>query len=181
MKTIYKPQQIVSPFQNHPVRAEINKNLGTYELTATFQEDTHTLQTLKGIPGVIAFLCILKHGNQVLSEGRGMAVLNKINKYFERGISAAKGASLLDAVAKAMKILDFLPIGLKSPEKVEIGDAYKSNAFDAEEPATNKQKSYLRELIHINVEDEREREMRISELEELTKSEASTAIAEYAR
>lgn len=42
--------------------------------------------------------------------------------------------------------------------------------------ATDRQKSYLRELLSLAIEDEREREVKISQIDEMTKSEASAAI-----
>ena len=118
MKTIYEPKYI-SPFQimerkmlntqskGHPVAEEVQKSVGTYELSATFEEDSQTLQTLKHVPGLIAFICTLKKGTQIIGQGRGMAVLNKVNRFIERTVRAAFNASLVDAVVRS-KLLDAL-------------------------------------------------------------------------
>ena len=45
--------------------------------------------------------------------------------------------------------------------------------------ATTRQVDYLKQLIQINLEDP-EREQRLAEVDELTKTEASQAIAEFA-
>ena len=49
------------------------------------------------------------------------------------------------------------------------------------QPATEKQQSYLRELILLNVEDDTERQNMINQLSELTKREASEQIQVLAR
>lgn len=186
MNTAYKPQ--ISPFQavgrkaiispqykNNSVEDAIRKNLGSYSLTATFEEDTRTLQTLKNIPGVVAFLCTLKNGSQVLSEGRGMALVNKMNKFFERSIGVAKGSALLDAVAKSTKILDVLHFSQNQQDKVEIGDAYKATVIE-DEKMSDRQREYLSQLISLNIEDSDERERWMSQMETMSKFDASEAI-----
>src|SRR3989344_9499230 len=95
MKTTTYKNRIPSPFQvaqkrtfekKDPLRAEIAKNIGTFNLTAIVEEDTQTLSSFKHIPGFIGFLCTLKKGNEVIGIGRGSAILNRMNKFVERGI-----------------------------------------------------------------------------------------------
>ncbi|MEK7606273.1 MAG: hypothetical protein AAB458_01615 [Patescibacteria group bacterium] len=187
MNTTYKPR-IPSPFQvtrkpyyqkempQDTVRGEITKLLGTYQFSATFEEDTQTAATLKHIPGIIAFVCTIKKGDQVIGQGRGTSVINQNNRFIVRTIGYAFNASIVDAIVRSTKILDiFRPDakphswgGADTPEDSFVG-------------ITDKQKSYLTELIQSNVADEDEREGWLSQLSELTKDEASQAIQRFAK
>ena len=55
-------------------------------------------------------------------------------------------------------------------------DRYDSSGGDG---ITDKQKSYLLQLIQSNVADEDDREQQISQLDELTRDEASEAIQSF--
>lgn len=188
MKTAYKP--IPSPYQamrkrsfntqdnKHPVRTEIQKFLGSYQLGVEFQEDQETLTRFKHIPGVIALLCTLRKDGQVIGLGRGVAVVNRINRIVERTTSMAINGAFMSACNNATKVLDSLRL---EPPIKELGQAYSAKEEPASDLATDKQKNYLRELILLNVEDSREQEQRIMQLDELTRSEASTLIQAYAK
>ncbi|MDO8571658.1 MAG: hypothetical protein Q7R79_03180, partial [bacterium] len=69
--------------EDHPVRKEIQKVVGKYEMTAEVVEDKETLATLSR-PGIIAFLCTIKREGQIVGIGRGSAVLNQMNKFIAR-------------------------------------------------------------------------------------------------
>ena len=68
MKTAYKPS-IISPYQTmqkktfdtrdkkHPAREEIERCVGTYNLTAVIEEDIQTQAIMRHVPGLISFLC----------------------------------------------------------------------------------------------------------------------------
>lgn len=181
MKTeYYKPQ--VSPLQilrrtpdirdeNHPAQEFIRQNLGTYSLTATFLPDEHTLQTLN-IPGLAAFLCVLKCGNQILAEGRSMALLGKMNKFYEKSLIIAKNQSLLDAVAKGSRVLEVLPLDTDPQQntKVFFPDVYKER--EANNGITEKQKSYLLQLLRSSDASEEE----LEQVNGLSKDEAADKI-----
>ncbi|MFZ2522744.1 MAG: hypothetical protein WAX44_02780 [Minisyncoccia bacterium] len=188
MKTLYKPTHIVSPFQvakkkgydvqdkNHPVQDEIRKIIGTYDLSATFEEDTQTLEMFRHIPGLVAFSCTLKHGAEVIGYGRGTAVLSRMNRFVERAIRTAFNGSLVDAVVKSTKMLDALRL---EPGKERT--SYITEEIYENEPITDRQKSYLLELVFQNIEDEDERNRWSSQIDEMTKSEASNAIQVFAK
>lgn len=177
----YKPQ--VSPYQfqrkmpniqneNHPVQEFIKQNLGTYTLTATFMPDEHTLQTLK-IPGMAAFLCVLKCGDQILAEGRSMTVISEMNKFYERSLMYAKNQALLDSVAKGSKVLEMLPLVETKPKqdiKAVFPNIYKER--DSSGGITEKQKNYLLQLLRDNEAGEEE----IEEVYTLSKEEAAEKI-----
>jgi|SRR3989344_3930994 len=192
MNTTYKPR-IASPYQapkkdpyditakNHPVRQEVQKCIGKYDLTAIFEEDVRTVDTLR-IPGLIAFTCTIKNGDKVMGIGRGNAVISKVNKYVERTVHTAFNYSLIDAISKTTRIFDALYVNQNSqPQEKEVvlADAYKTRDSYGVEPITEKQKTYLLELIHTNIRNEDERILRESQIDEFTKEEASRAIQSF--
>ena len=119
-------------------------------------------------------MATLKLGDSVLSIGRGTAVLNRMNKFVERGVRYAFNASLIDAVVRSSKTLDALY--LKTIDQKDTGTQIEKLY---ENKISDNQKSYLRQLININVVDERERNRWESEIEDMTKDEASTAIQSF--
>ncbi|MDO8496239.1 MAG: hypothetical protein Q7S43_02180 [bacterium] len=192
--TTYKPRpSIVSPFQRmrqktddvfnvrdnkqHPVRAEIAKCVGTINLTATIEEDSQTLSLFKHVPGLIAFTCHLKRGDDIIGVGRGASVLNKVNKYVEKSVHFAVNASLIDSVVRATKILDMLRLGAE-PTVADnvVADEHKSR--DEGVGITPKQQNYLLELIQ-NISDEDERARWESQIGGFTREDASEAIQSF--
>lgn len=192
----YKPR-IASPYQQitrnhpfdisspkHPVRAEITKHVGKYNLTATFKEDTATTSMFKHIPGLVAFVCTIEHNGDVVGIGRSNAVISETSKYFDRIIQGAWGYSLIDAVSKMTRTVDTLRTSPNKPlydyeKEAMIDDAYKVKDSQGVEMITDKQKSYLLELIHTNITREDERTKRSSQIAEFTKEEASRAIQSF--
>lgn len=154
----------------HPAREAIEASLGHHTLTAVVEEDLQTLAAMKHVEGLVAFLCTLVKDGKVISQGRGSVVLGPNNRFIQRAIGSAFNSALADAAIRATKVLDTFrgkPVG--------EGEGYE------EEKATDKQREYLRQLIHTNIEDEEERERWESQLSELTKSEASKAIENFKR
>jgi hypothetical protein len=196
--TTYRPRNIRSPFQParqvqlkasnyqemnrpvHPVTEEINKVLGSYALTAVIREDTATLATMKHIGGMIAFICSLSRDGKVISEGRGATVLGPNNKWLSRAVESAFNSALSDAVMRSTKVLGtFLS---PSGSAVSLEAAYSEmEAQKNSEPSTEKQRNYLYQLITQNVDDEEEREQRLSQIDELSKQEACCMIEELKR
>ena len=177
-----KMQNKASDFQNpkNPVYQEIAKNVGTFDFTATIQQDTQTLERFKNIPGLVAFLCLLKRDGQTVGEGRGAAVLNQANRFIERTIRYAFNASLIDAVVRSVKSLDTLHIVQTQPKDMSapIEELYQEKE-QADEQITDKQRSYLTELVHLNVGNEEDRRKWESSLNDFSKAEASDAIAKF--
>lgn len=181
---------VVSPFQmlrkqafapqskkKDPVRAEIEKCLGSFDISVTFQEDEETLRTFKRVPGHVAFLCTLKKGEEVIGVGRGSAVLNRMNRFIERTVRVALNGSFIDSTVRASKMLDALHFG--SGAEQNTGEQGGGNGQS--DGITEKQEKYLRELIQQNVEDEKAREEYILQIPELTKGEASSLIQGFAK
>lgn len=192
----YKPR-IASPYQvakkhpfdisakNHPVRVQIMKIVGQYSLTATFKEDTETTSMFKHIPGLIAFVCTLEHGGRVVGIGRSSAVISESSKYFERVIQTAWNYSLIDSVSKMTRTIDTLQTAPSKPaydypKEAMLNDAIKTrDSYREEEMATEKQKSFLLQLIHTNITNKDELALRSSQVDEFTRSEASHAIQAF--
>ncbi len=196
--TTYRPRNIRSPFQPtrqvqrkphvpqevdrlvHPVREEIDKVIGSYQLEAEVKEDTETLSTMREVGGMIAILCILKRQGKIISIGRGATVLGPNNKWLTRAVESAFNSALSDAVIRSTKVLGtFLS---PSGSAVSLEAAYSAmEAQKNSEPSTEKQRNYLYQLITQNVDDEEEREQRLSQIDELSKPEACRLIEEYKR
>ena len=148
---------ILSPFQTRerdPIREELLKNIGEFSLSITVEEDEETALLFKHIPGFVAYRTIVKKDNHIIGIGTGSAVLNRLNKFIERTIRFAYTSSLIDAMVKSTKILDALYI-TPDRQKQEV------------EPATDKQKSYLKKLLGPKAG---------TEIEKLTKDQASEKI-----
>ena len=167
--------------EEHPAREMIQKLTGSYTLTAIVEEDKATLNTMKHVDGLISFLCTLSKEGRVISQGRGSSVLSPNNRFVTRSINLAFNSSLADAVIRA-KVLDtFRTNAEELGASVALGEAYRAPQGEESQPATDKQKAYLRQLLSLNVEDGGEREKLEAQVDELTKDEASHAIKAYAR
>jgi hypothetical protein len=188
MNTTYKtrvpsPFQVKKPYRpanvsdSDTVREEINKLIGTYQFSATFEVDTQTASTLKHIDGLIAFLCTIKKGEKIIGQGRGTAVINQSNRFIVRTINFAFNSALIDAIVRSTKILDaFRPDAVQHPWS-SVPDKTVSDGADT---ATPKQIEYLRQLINVNFSED-DRENMEAQLSELTRSEASDMIKSFQR
>ncbi|KKS05152.1 MAG: hypothetical protein UU58_C0001G0012 [Candidatus Nomurabacteria bacterium GW2011_GWA2_41_25] len=181
MNQNYKPY-ISSPYQiqkkvnvqekKSPIQEEVEKNIGTFNLTVQVAEDKNTISEFPHIENFIAFIATIKKGSEILGIGRGSAVLNRLNKWVSRGVRYAYCQSITDAIIRSVKTLDALYIQTTEPKdsSISVGEI---------EYATDKQKSYLRELINANVIDESKRKYWESQVNQLTKEEASQKIQTF--
>lgn len=192
MKTTYKPG-VSSPFQamqkktfdiqdkKHPIREEIARCVGAYNLTAVVEEDFQTQTTMKHIPGLISFLCTLLKDGKVIAQGYGSSVLSSSNKFLRRAVSSAFNSALADATIRATKVLDTFRNPDDSSVSEALNDAYEAKNRNEFVPITEKQKSYLFELIQTNIDDEEERRKWESQIDQLSRNEASEAIQNFKR
>ena len=196
MQTQYRGHAVRSPFQpNHmkrsqekvtntqdegnPIRLMLNKLCQTkYNLCATFSPDIGVMSALNKTPGLIAVKCELSLDGRAIGLGHGSTAISRLNKGLDRALYSCLNGSLMSAINSACKSLDV--IRLEGTQE-QIGEAYKSGQGEESQPATDKQKSYLRELILVNCEDDTDRQERINALSELTKEEASQQIQMMAR
>ena len=185
---------IPSPFQSHqnnssaidiqdkrsPVRKEILKTVGSYTFTADVQEDIQAISLLNR-KGLVAFVVTLKRDNEVLSQGRAIAIINRWNRYFEKVIKSTASAALVDAVVKSTRAdtLDTeVPAQDKVTSEIAIGEVYQSAEKDGFSPASEKQCQYLTQLVKVSC-DEETREKWLSQIGEMSKEEAGQAIAQF--
>jgi hypothetical protein len=155
--------------ESHPIRQEVRKLCGTYNLSATFSEDTGTLSTLK-TPGLIAVQCILSKDGRPVGIGHGSSIISRINSGIERSIFSCINGSLMSAANSACS-LDIL----------RLENVYESAGIERDDSITDRQKSYLLELVHTNLTDEEEKSRWESQVDGLTKGEASEAIKSLRR
>ena len=196
MQTQYKNRAVRSPFQPHPVKQEQEKVLNMndeqnpvrqilaklcqtqYALSATFSPDTGIMSVLK-TPGLIAVKCELSlQGKGLVGIGHGSTAISKLNKGLDRALYSCLNGALMSAINSACKSLDVIRL---EGGQGQLGEAYKAVRGEETQPATDKQKSYLRELILLNAEDDTDRQQRINQISELTKEEASQQIQMLAR
>ena len=185
----YKPR-IISPYQmkekafdvrnnkKHPIHEEIGKVIGSFNLNITISEDSETLALFKNLNGLIAFRCELKRGNDIIGIGRGASVLSHSNRYLTKSVHIAANSSLIDAVVRATKVLDLLTGVESTVAGNAVVDTHKLRE-GGDEGITQKQQSYLLELIQQNISDEDERSQWESRVGGLTREEASDAIQSF--
>ena len=157
----------------HPIREEIDKLLGVYEITATFEEDAQT-STIFNHPGLIAYLCTLKLGGRVIGQGRGMSVLSQSNRYITSSVKFAFSSALTDACVRAGKFPNAFASGDTEPvPSFGMGsDSYSAATYQA----SDAQKKFLKQLIDSKVDDEDEKNQMLSNLDTMSKQDASELI-----
>jgi hypothetical protein len=154
MNTNYK-NSVPSPYKRqerpNPIQEEIAKNVNSFNLIVTTEQDLETMELFKNIPGFVAFKTTLKKGTQLLSIGYGSAVLNRLNKFVERTVLFAKNASLIDAMVRSTKILDALSIMPTNQEgDVDLEGRDRPALYgddDLPQTATEKQRNFLSKLV----------------------------------
>ena len=193
MNTNYKARPVRSPFQprqSRPVKQAQERSLNMqdeqnpvrlilarlcqarYVLSAGFSVDTTTMATVK-TPGFLAVRCELSMGGKILGVGHGATAISKINKSLDRALFGCLNGALMSSINSACKSLDVLRL---EGEQEQLGEAYRAIQGEESQPATDKQRAYLRELILLSCEDDTDRQERINALSELTKEEASAQI-----
>jgi len=152
----------------HPIKAEIQKNLGDFIFVARFEEDREAIAAFKN-EGLIAYRCILSTPDgRTLGIGHGLNVLSGQNKWLTKSVKWAHSGALISAVTNAVKFPD-----LSGDATPDFG--LNSAGLESEFMATDKQKSYLTELIG-NMADEDERDDMMNELSTMSKERASELI-----
>lgn len=159
--------QAASEPTQHPIKAEIAKNLGSFSFTATFEEDREAIAAFKN-KGLIAYRCILATPEgRTLGIGHGLNVLSQENRYLSKAAKWAHGGAFISAVSNAVKFPDLS--GNPTPDFGANQDI--TSAF----MATDKQKSYIRELIASKVPHEEQEEW-YAKVDTMSKEDASEAI-----
>lgn len=160
MKTAYSYRpRVASPFhpaqvprkkaydtqdKKHPAREEISKCLGSHNITAVVEEDMQTLTALQHVEGLVAFLVTITRDGKAISQGRGSAVLNPMNRFISRTVASAFNSALADAVIRATRVLDTLRPKTEGEDgKVLFERTQKQLAKNFEDSKRNKVNSYL--------------------------------------
>lgn len=188
VRSPYQPAQLAhkksQETPEHPIRERVRKLCGTYNLSATFSEDLGALSTLK-TAGLIAVQCVLTKDGQPIGIGHGSTIISRINRGTERTVYSCLNGALMSAINSACKTLDVLRLETAdeqaaSDKTAMYRDAYAMREHSGDEPATEKQKQYLLQLASVNL-DESDREQFAASVDDMTRSEASRAIGEFAR
>jgi hypothetical protein len=150
----------------HPIREAIESFTGVISLNIEVQEDKVTLNTLKHIPGLVSYICILRNNadGSVIGIGRGTSVINPhLSKYIDRTVRVAFNSAIIDSVIHSTKMLNMLkPCNKDKPlptkevetevddkeEDLEGRDRICSYSADSTlKQASEKQKAFLKTLI----------------------------------
>ena len=196
----YKKGAVKSPYQSKPfyaqsfdvnespIKEEVQKVTGTHTFSAVIRADEETSRTLK-IPGLVAFVCVLssKTGD-VLSIGRGQAVISGQNKFVHRTIKMASVSALIDAVTRARyfesvvaddAVLERHNATAAEPRPEPSERYVRAQARAEGDVASDKQRSYLQALVTSKVADEDERERWLQQIPSMSRGDASEAIARF--
>ena len=147
-----------------------------YGLVATFERDTETLLSFSDLKNLVAFRCVLRRPEGSLSgEGRGSALLSKNENDPNKTIKMATKSAYVDAVIRSTGLSSWF-----SQDLEDLGGPVQTEETALTEPlATDRQKSYLNQLIRDNIQDEEGQEQALNALQTATKHEASEMIASF--
>ena len=168
--------------RKHPIQEELLKVSGTHSFEATFAIDTEMMNKFKdSIPGIVGIICHLKRDGKIVSEGRGTAALSKLNRSVERTTNFVHRSAFLDAIMRYTRILEALDTSsdIKQDGFINLDELFKDD--NEVIPATEKQKTYLLELVQSNVYSNEERSKWREEINAkgFSKEDASTAIQSF--
>lgn len=134
---------------------EIKEAIGSYTFSIEMEVDTEVLELFKN-PYVIALKCKIKQGNTLLGIGRANSVLSQRNKYVKTSTLYTWNAAFTDALSKALKLLNELPLKNNTQKETdeiaeEIDEGRDKQAYFANDDdlkyMSDKQKSFLTKLI----------------------------------
>lgn len=168
-------------------KAGAEKLATIYSLVATFARDNETIESFRSIEGLVAFVCTLTHSGEITGQGRGAAVLESNGNDANKTIKMAQKSAFIDAVIRSTGLSDIFTSDLEDMPLASIqeeatkdsGNFFPKNQEEAPDAhqITAKQRALLTTLILERVTDEEEREQFLSEVDLLSKSDASERIA----
>ncbi|MCX6753726.1 MAG: hypothetical protein NTV03_01575 [Candidatus Nomurabacteria bacterium] len=88
---------------------EIKEAVGCYTFSIEVEKDIEVLELFKN-PYVIALKCSIKQGNKLLGIGRANSFLSQRNKWVKTSTLYTWNAAFTDALSKALKLLNELPL-----------------------------------------------------------------------
>lgn len=87
-------------------KAGAEKLASLFQLSASFEKDTETMDSLKGIDGLIAFKCTLSKNGTPVAEGRGAAILKEHNGNANTLIKICEKRAYVSAIIRATGLSD---------------------------------------------------------------------------
>ncbi|OQA36520.1 MAG: hypothetical protein BWY53_00512 [Parcubacteria group bacterium ADurb.Bin326] len=85
-----------------------------YNLTATFQRDDETMNSFSSVKDMIAYVCTLYRGNQIIGQGRGAAILSKNQGDINKTLKMAQKSAYIDAVIRSTGLSDIFTQDLET-------------------------------------------------------------------
>lgn len=179
------------------------KLAGIYNLVATFQKDSESLEMLGNTKGLVAFVCNLTRFGVIVGQGRGSDTMERNSNDPNKTLKMTQKRAYVDAVIRATGLSDIftqdISEELESEQDKELpkekGDKYQTWITDLQEESdvpiqreeypksdsmiTEKQKKLLVSLINRKVYDEEQREAMFNDIDSLDKSEASEYIKRF--
>ncbi|MDD2325326.1 MAG: hypothetical protein PHW63_04895 [Alphaproteobacteria bacterium] len=171
-----------------------------YNLVATFEKDTESLEMLGNDKGTVAFVCTLSRFGEIVGQGRGSDTMQRNGNDPNKTLKMCQKRSYVDAVIRSTGLSDIFTQDIEDmePEQIENKsqatkpDKYESWMDDLEAQSrkplekafsrpdntiTDKQKKLLISLANQKCEPE-EREMLLESIDSMEKMEAAHVIKE---
>jgi hypothetical protein len=124
-----------------------------YSITALFIADKESLAFFGNSSGTIAYRCILRREGRIIGEGRGSASTKDHDESINSTIKVAQKSAFVDGILRVtgMSFLfsqDFLPEDKKEVDLEGRDRVASYNHEDLPKYATEKQKTFLAQLIN---------------------------------
>lgn len=94
-------------------KAGAEKLAAIYQLTALFEKDKETIESLAGVEGLVAFVCTLSRHGEVAGQGRGAAVLKSYGDDVNKTIKMAQKSAFIDACIRTAALSDIFTSDLE--------------------------------------------------------------------
>jgi hypothetical protein len=94
-----------------------------FGLCATFEKDTDTLESFKGVDGLVAYVCNLSRNNQVVGQGRGASTLKQNNTDPNKTLKMAQKSAFVDAVIRTTGLSNIFTMDLETMPAQDISPA----------------------------------------------------------
>ncbi len=179
------------------------KLAGFFGLTAAFRAEVP--ESFRNVAGLVCYVCVLSsHDGKIVGEGRGAATLQKNDGDPNKCLKMAQKSAFIDSVIRSTILSEIFTQDLEtmpaiqtatateeSPDLAEMANiddhdypAERSESERVEEgeyeeipvPISERQESYLRSLAMQNLDDGKEKEQYLANIQSLSKSDACSAI-----
>ena len=172
-------------------KAGAEKLASIYQLVATFVKDKETMESFRGINGLVAYVCNLTRNNGLVGQGRGAAILKDNGNDANKTIKMSQKSAFIDGVIRSTGLSDIFTQDIENMATTSTDNASEdenkqllaeipSKQYGANyqpEMITEKQKKFLTTLIFEHVNGEKEQEKWLSGIDGYTKEEGSELIS----